>query len=177
MPQFNLFFGEIRFSLKFLGNKSCLSIHLTIGTTIPKIGFGNLSRTSTVLSVSFWTLFLTLSTFSLINSASLLYFESRLKICVLFIDFDGLKIKKDDYIGICNSKIVSSCRRKFDAVKELLKSAVTEEKEIITIIYGNDTNKKEVSELVKFIEKNYSNLEVDVIEGNQEVYSYILAIE
>ena len=90
---------------------------------------------------------------------------------------EGLKIKKDDFIGICNSKIVSSCRRKFDAVKELLKEAVTEEKEIITIIYGNDTNKKEVSELVKFIEKNYSNLEVDVIEGNQEVYSYILAIE
>ena len=90
---------------------------------------------------------------------------------------DGLKIRKDDHIGICNGKIVTSCRKKSDAVKELLKAGVSDDKELITIIYGNDTTKKEVTELVKYIEKNYSNLEVDVIEGNQEVYSYILAIE
>lgn len=90
---------------------------------------------------------------------------------------DGLKIRKDDHIGICNGKIVASCRKKSDAVKELLKAGVNDDKELITIIYGSDTTKKEVTELVKYIEKNYSNLEVDVIEGNQEVYSYILAIE
>lgn len=90
---------------------------------------------------------------------------------------EGLKIKKDDYIGICNGKIVASFRRKSDTVKALLKEAVTDDKELITIIYGSDTNQKEVNEFVKYIEKNYSNLEVDVIEGNQEVYSYILAIE
>ena len=90
---------------------------------------------------------------------------------------EGLKIRKDDYIGICNNKIVASFKRKIDTVKALLKEAVTDEKELITIIYGNDTTLKEVNEFVKYIEKNYSNLEVDVIEGNQEVYSYILAIE
>lgn len=90
---------------------------------------------------------------------------------------EGLKIKKDDHIGICNGKIVASFKRRMDTFKSLLKDAVTEEKELITIIYGSDTNQKEVNELVKYIEKNYSNLEVDVIEGNQEVYSYILAIE
>jgi len=59
----------------------------------------------------------------------------------------------------------------------LLKGAVTEEKEIVTVIYGEGVNQKEINELIKHIEKNYSNLEVDVIEGNQEVYSYILAVE
>ena len=38
------------------------------------------------------------------------------------------------------------------------------------IIYGADTTQKEVNEVVKHIERNYSNLEIDVIEGNQEVY-------
>jgi len=92
-------------------------------------------------------------------------------------DLNGVHIKKDDYIGICDNKIVASNRRRVDAVKSLLKAGITEEKEIITIIYGQDVPSKEVNELVKFIERNYSNLEVDVIEGNQEVYSYILAIE
>jgi DAK2 domain fusion protein YloV len=90
---------------------------------------------------------------------------------------NGLNIKKDDFIGICNNKIVATNRKRFDAVKGLLKEAVNEEKEIITVIHGTDVTQKEVNELVKYIERNYSNLEIDIIEGNQEVYSYILAIE
>ena len=58
-----------------------------------------------------------------------------------------------------------------------MKNAINDDKEIITVIYGADVTEREVNELVKHIERNYSNLEVDVIEGNQEVYSYILAIE
>ena len=54
---------------------------------------------------------------------------------------------------------------------------MTETKEIITVIYGADVNQKEINELVKYIERNYGHLELDVIEGNQEVYSYILAVE
>ena len=92
-------------------------------------------------------------------------------------DLDGIHIKKDDFIGICDNKIVTSNRRRSDALKALLKAGISEEKEIITIIFGQEVTQKEVNELVKFIEKNYSNLEIDVIEGNQEVYSYILAIE
>ncbi|MDD4388026.1 MAG: DAK2 domain-containing protein, partial [Bacilli bacterium] len=92
-------------------------------------------------------------------------------------ELNGFKIKKNDYIGICNNKIVAAAKRSLDAVKGLLKEAITDEKEIITIIYGTDVSQKEINELIKYIERNYSNLEVDVIEGNQEVYSYILAVE
>ncbi|MDD3171212.1 MAG: DAK2 domain-containing protein [Bacilli bacterium] len=91
--------------------------------------------------------------------------------------FEGIDIHKDDFIGICNSKIVTSHKRRSEATKELLKNAINDDKEIITVIYGADVTEREVNELVKHIERNYSNLEVDVIEGNQEVYSYILAIE
>lgn len=90
---------------------------------------------------------------------------------------DGVKISKDDFIGIVNNKIICSHRRRYDTIKSLLKEAVTEEKEIITIIYGADTTQREVNDVIRHIERNYSNLEIDVIEGNQEVYSYILAIE
>ena len=92
-------------------------------------------------------------------------------------DIDGIHINKDDFIGICNNKIVASHRRRSETVRTLLKEAITEDKEIITIIHGDDVTTKEVNDLVKYIERNYSNLEIDVIEGNQEVYSYILAIE
>jgi len=91
--------------------------------------------------------------------------------------FENVNIKKGDYIGILNNKIVTSNKRRLDTVKELIDKGVEGDKEIITIIYGADATNKEINDILKYIEKNYSDLEVEVIEGNQEVYSYILAIE
>lgn len=90
---------------------------------------------------------------------------------------EGITVHKDDFIAIVDGKIVSSNKRRVDAFKGLLKSKDLSSKDIVTIIYGNGVNQKEVHEVTKYIEKNYSNLEVEVIEGNQEVYSYILVIE
>lgn len=90
---------------------------------------------------------------------------------------DGIKIRKDDFMGFKDGKIVCSHRRKLDSVKKLLEACITEDKEIVTIIYGSDVKEKDVAEVKKHIERNFSNVEVDVIEGNQEVYSYIFSIE
>lgn len=92
-------------------------------------------------------------------------------------DVEGIHIKKDDYIGIVNNKIVTSNHKRFDAVKNMLAKSIDDSKEIITVIYGEGVPQKELNDVIKHIEKNYSDLEVEVIEGNQEVYSYILAIE
>lgn len=92
-------------------------------------------------------------------------------------DVNGLHIKKDDFIGLLDNSIVTSNRRRIDAVKKLLEKAIDDDKEIITLIYGADVVKKELNEVLKYIERNYSDLEVEVIEGNQDIYSYILAIE
>lgn len=92
-------------------------------------------------------------------------------------EIEGLKINEGDYIGICNGKIVSSQCERLDSVKELLKTTNTEEKDIITIIYGKDVNEEELEELQAYIEENYPNLEIDTINGQQDVYSFILSIE
>lgn len=92
-------------------------------------------------------------------------------------NIEGIDVHKDDFIAILDGKIVSSNRKRIDAVKGLLKAKDISNKDIVTIIYGEGVNQKEINEVVKHIERNYSNLEVEVIEGNQEVYSYILVIE
>lgn len=92
-------------------------------------------------------------------------------------ELDGIEIHKDDYIGICNSKMVSSEKTKFEALKVMLEKTDLSGKEIITIIYGCDVTSEEVEEIKDYIESTYEDIEVDVIEGKQEVYSYILSIE
>ncbi|HOI46455.1 MAG TPA: DAK2 domain-containing protein [Bacilli bacterium] len=92
-------------------------------------------------------------------------------------EFEGLKIHNGDFIGIVNGKIVVSVKNRKDVIKSILEKAKANDKEIITIIYGADVNKDELEEVTSFIEENYSDLEIDTIEGKQDVYSYILSIE
>ncbi len=92
-------------------------------------------------------------------------------------EIEGLKINEGDYIGICNGRIVTSQKAKLDAIKELLAEAGTDSKDIITIIYGKDVTEEELNELTSYIESNYQELEIDTINGQQDVYSYIFSIE
>lgn len=92
-------------------------------------------------------------------------------------EVDGIKIQKNDFIGILGGKIVAANRKRIDLMKAVFKQANLEEKDIVTIIWGKDVTEKEVNELTRNLKKNYSNLEVELIKGDQEVYSYILAIE
>lgn len=92
-------------------------------------------------------------------------------------EIEGLKINEGDYIGICNGRIVTSQKLKLDAIKELLTEAEADSKDIITIIYGKDVTEEELKELTSYIESNYQELEIDTINGQQDVYSYIFSIE
>lgn len=92
-------------------------------------------------------------------------------------EIEGVHINEGDYIGICNGKIVVSKEKKIEAVKGILESANATEKEIITIIYGKDVTEEELLEVQNLISENYPNLEVDTINGKQDVYSYVLSIE
>ncbi|MGE4379145.1 MAG: hypothetical protein AB7E16_04460, partial [Candidatus Izemoplasmatales bacterium] len=48
--------------------------------------------------------------------------------------------------------------------------------EIITIMYGKDVDKSEVDEIVEFINDEFG-FEADIINGGQEIYSYIISLE
>lgn len=92
-------------------------------------------------------------------------------------EFENIKIKKDDYIGICNGQIVTSNAVRLDSVKQLLDKSDIAEKEIITIISGSDSTTEELEQIKNYISENYRNIEIEEIQGDQEVYSYIFSIE
>nr|WP_204728691.1 DAK2 domain-containing protein [Jeotgalibacillus terrae] len=90
---------------------------------------------------------------------------------------DGVTIKKDDHMGIAESKIVTSGNSRFETVKELLEHMIDDESEIVTVLYGEDSPEEEVSEIEAFIESSYPDVEVEVHNGKQPLYSYILSVE
>ncbi|MFT0800705.1 DAK2 domain-containing protein [Bacillus swezeyi] len=92
-------------------------------------------------------------------------------------NIDGIDIKKGDFMGILNGKIVETAPEQLTAAKKLMAKMIDEDSEIVTIIKGEDASEEEAEELAKFISETYEEVEVEVHNGKQPLYSYILAAE
>ena len=90
---------------------------------------------------------------------------------------DGLAITKDDFMGIVDGKILTADKDRKAATIATLKKMITDDSEIVTIIFGADSDENESKEIAAVIEAEYDFLEVEVQEGNQPVYSYLLSVE
>lgn len=89
---------------------------------------------------------------------------------------NGVKINKDDYMGIFDNKIIFSDKSRKKVALNLIDKMIEERSEIVTIIYGKDIEDSEVDGVVTYIEEKF-DVEVDLIDGGQEVYSYIISVE
>ncbi|MGA9289531.1 MAG: DAK2 domain-containing protein [Anaerobacillus sp.] len=90
---------------------------------------------------------------------------------------DGIDIAKDDFMGISDGKIVVSEPSRLEVAQALLKSMITEDDEIVTIIYGEDAEKEEAENLVSYVEEHFDEVEVELHEGKQPIYAYIVSVE
>ncbi|GCD83390.1 kinase [Parageobacillus thermoglucosidasius] len=90
---------------------------------------------------------------------------------------DGVKIEKDDYMGLADNKIVVSEKDKLSVTKQLLHSLIDEDSEIVTMIYGQEATEEEVEAIVSYIEETYSDVEVEVHNGEQPLYPFIFSVE
>jgi uncharacterized protein len=93
------------------------------------------------------------------------------------IELNGVNVKEGEVIALLNGDLVSSSTSIVKACADLLKKAGTEEREHITIFYGSETTQAQVDEVTKFIQKTYPSHEVEVHEGGQPHYQFILSIE
>jgi uncharacterized protein len=90
---------------------------------------------------------------------------------------DGLEIEKDDFMGIAEGKIVVKNKDKAKAAEDLLSQMLDKDSEILTIIYGEGVTEEEVNALASFVEENFEDVEVELHNGKQPLYSFIFAIE
>ena len=93
-------------------------------------------------------------------------------------EINGVNVKKDEYMAIKESKdIISSFKDKFDALKDLVKNEVDENSAILTILCGEDITESEKESVSEYFSTNYPDIDIDVRDGNQPVYSFIIGVE
>ncbi len=90
--------------------------------------------------------------------------------------YEGINVKAHDYIAISDKKIISSNVDIKETINGLLDYLIAKDKELLTIIVGEDGNDALTDYICKYIEDN-SKLEVSIIEGKQPIYNYLFGLE
>lgn len=109
-------------------------------------------------------------TLSVVSSGAITYAVRDTKI-------DGIEIKKDEFMGLIEDKIVTSNPVLIDAAQSLLETMIAEDSEIVTLIVGAEANQSEAESIVSWVEANYEDVELDVHQGDQPVYPYLISVE
>lgn len=92
--------------------------------------------------------------------------------------FEGMEIHKDDFIGICDKKILATEKDKIKCALKLINTMIDEDSSIITIITGEDVTEAERDALKELVQAKVGDMvDVDVKVGLQPVYSFIIGIE
>ncbi|MBS7578425.1 DAK2 domain-containing protein [Enterococcus sp. MMGLQ5-2] len=90
---------------------------------------------------------------------------------------DAVEVKKGENIGMINGKLVVSDKDIEAATLATLTKMITDETEIVTIIIGEDGKQKIAEKLASDIEAINAEIEVEIYQGDQPVYPYLLAAE
>jgi hypothetical protein len=90
---------------------------------------------------------------------------------------DGVSVKEGQIICLLNGKLVLASNNLKSATLGLLKKAHADHFELITLFYGKDVSRLEVDDIADSIRSKYPGQEIEVQEGGQPHYQFIISIE
>ena len=90
---------------------------------------------------------------------------------------NDIDIASGEYISILNGKIIESNYNRIECLYNSIKNIEDiEDKSVIYIICGKNIKEDEINKIMEYIESNYDNLEVGILDGNQDIYDYLIGI-
>jgi len=93
------------------------------------------------------------------------------------VEIDGVSVKDGQVIALLDGKLVVSAESVEQGVMYLLEKANAAESELVTLFYGEGMSHAEANRIKDMIGKKYSNLEIEVQEGGQPHYQFLISIE
>ena len=91
---------------------------------------------------------------------------------------NGIKVTKDDYIGICQGELKATEKTKVACAMSLLQSIEDiDSHAVITVFYGIDATDEDKEQFRSLVTATYPLMDFLEIEGGQTVYPFIIAVE
>ena len=92
-------------------------------------------------------------------------------------EISGKKIGEGDVIGIAHGDIVSVGSEVTEVACELIEELVNEDHSLITLYYGEDVDEEDGEKLLKELEEEYEDLDIELVYGGQPLYYYLVSLE
>ncbi|WP_155286689.1 DAK2 domain-containing protein [Lacticaseibacillus zhaodongensis] len=90
---------------------------------------------------------------------------------------DGLEIHEDDWIGLIDGDIKIAEADRFEATTKMIDAMLDEDSEIVTLIYGVDGSEDEAKQIGNAVTADNPDIEIEIHEGDQPLYPYIVSVE
>jgi DAK2 domain fusion protein YloV len=93
------------------------------------------------------------------------------------VELDGVSVEKGQVIALMNGILVLSATTIEEAVLAMLEKANAADFELVTLFYGQDLTLSEANRIVDLIRKTYPSLEIELQDGGQPHYQFIISVE
>ncbi len=93
------------------------------------------------------------------------------------VTLDGVEVKEGEIIGMVNGRLHTSGPDMTEVLTAVLHGMGLEEREILSLYYGQDMTQAQAEEMAAHIEAMYPDIEVEVLPGGQPFYYFILGAE
>lgn len=103
--------------------------------------------------------------------------SGEVTVAVRDTQLNGQTIHKDDYMGIVDGEIVAVAPTVGAAAEKMVAAMLDEDSEVVTILYGADGSKEAAEALKEQILTQDDELDVQIYEGDQPVYPYLISVE
>jgi len=93
------------------------------------------------------------------------------------VHIGNVRVREGDYIGLINGNLAVAGQTMERVIDDTLQRLDIDHYEIVTLYYGEDVTLQQAQETAKRIKGRYSQIEIDVVDGGQPYYAYILSAE
>lgn len=90
---------------------------------------------------------------------------------------DGVDIQHGDWLGIIDGKIKVVTKKMQSTAIDAISQMIDEDSEIVTIIFGSDVKEKDAKKLQEAILSIDDALEVEIHDGKQPLYPFLISVE
>ena len=90
---------------------------------------------------------------------------------------DGFSLTQGDIIGLDNKKILAQGKDIAKVTMDLVAKLHDQSHSLINIYYGADVHEEEAINLQESLQEKYPELDVEVFQGGQPIYYYIVSLE
>jgi len=88
-----------------------------------------------------------------------------------------IKVKRRQSIGLLDGELVAVGNESIEVLREALAKLDLDQKEIVTVYFGADTDREKAEQASSMIREEYPQLQVEVVRGGQPHYEYIVSVE